>query len=75
MGMSPENWWLEDVSFPFNMVPFSGDILIFGGASAWRSTLLLLPICWSFSRENDLPIADLLITKHSLGIFIDDIYI
>ena len=29
-NMSPENQWLEDV-FPTEIVPFSGDMLVFGG--------------------------------------------
>ena len=29
VSMSPENQWLEDV-FPFKIVPFWGDILVFG---------------------------------------------
>ena len=28
--MSPENQWLEDV-FPIKIVPFSGEMLVFGG--------------------------------------------
>ena len=30
--MSPENQWLEDV-FPIEIVPFLGDMLVFGGVS------------------------------------------
>ena len=29
-NMSPENQWLEDV-FPIEIVPFWGDVLVFGG--------------------------------------------
>ena len=31
-NMSPENQWLEDV-FPTEIVPFLGDMLVFGGVS------------------------------------------
>ena len=40
--MSPENQWLEDV-FPIEIVPFFGDMLVFGGGKIW--VLGMIVIC------------------------------
>ena len=37
-NISPENRWLEEDSFPFNMVPFQGHSFIFGRGGGVVST-------------------------------------
>ena len=46
--MSPENQWLEDV-FPIELIPFLGDMLVFGGV-----TNILLIFCWPIFSESHI---------------------
>ena len=46
--MSPENQWLEDV-FPIELIPFLGDMLVFGGV-----TNILLSFCWPIFSESHI---------------------
>ena len=54
-NISPENWWLENDSCPFKMVPFQGTFVHFQGVSGYhffklKEEFQLMVNCWFGAR-------------------------